>query len=91
MDAFTAHSGMSKQAMESERLRSGLKELLLGPGQLYEALRAKGEVGKATEQSDVRRHRKVCIFATLQKTSSRRSLETRENIGPKFLSFATKE
>jgi type I restriction enzyme R subunit len=44
MDALTAHSTMSKQALESEKVRSGLKDVLLGPAQLYEALRARGEV-----------------------------------------------
>jgi type I restriction enzyme, R subunit len=42
MDALTAHSTMSKQALESEKVRSGLKDVLLGPAQLYEALRARG-------------------------------------------------
>ena len=41
MDAFAAHSEMSKQALDSERVREGLKEVLLGPAQLYEALRDK--------------------------------------------------
>lgn len=50
MDAFAAHSAMSKQALESERVRSGLKEVLLGPAQLYEALRAKGDVAPSAEQ-----------------------------------------
>jgi type I restriction enzyme R subunit len=39
MDALGAHNTMSKQALESERVRSGLREILLGPAQLYEALR----------------------------------------------------
>jgi type I restriction enzyme, R subunit len=39
MDALAAHDTMSKQALESEKVRSGLKDILLGPGQLYEALR----------------------------------------------------
>jgi type I restriction enzyme R subunit len=43
MDAFAAHSTMSKQAPDSERVRGGIKDVLLGPAQLYEALRAKGE------------------------------------------------
>jgi type I restriction enzyme R subunit len=43
MDAFAAHTTMSKQALESEKVRSGLKDVLLGPAQLYEALRARGE------------------------------------------------
>ena len=33
-----------KQALESEKVRSGLKDVLLGPALLYEALRARGEV-----------------------------------------------
>jgi type I restriction enzyme, R subunit len=39
MDALTAHSTMSKQALDSEKVRMGLKDVLLGPGQLYESLR----------------------------------------------------
>lgn len=41
MDAFAAHTVMSKQALDSERVRSGLKDILLGPAQLYEALRTR--------------------------------------------------
>jgi type I restriction enzyme R subunit len=41
MDAFAAHTTMGKQALGSERVRSGLKDILLGPAQLYEALRAR--------------------------------------------------
>jgi type I restriction enzyme, R subunit len=51
MDAFAAHSAMSKQALESEKVRAGLKEVLLGPAQLYETLRAKSEDTKAAESS----------------------------------------
>jgi type I restriction enzyme R subunit len=39
MDALDAHTTMSKQALESETVREGLKSILLGPAQLYEALR----------------------------------------------------
>ncbi|HMU63656.1 MAG: DEAD/DEAH box helicase family protein [Nitrosomonas sp.] len=39
MDALAAHSTMSRQALDSERVRSGLKDILLGPAKLYEALR----------------------------------------------------
>ncbi len=39
--ALDAHSAMSKQALESAEVRRGLMEVLLGPGQLYEALRQK--------------------------------------------------
>ncbi|WP_440111528.1 type I restriction endonuclease subunit R [Acidovorax sp. BL-A-41-H1] len=41
IDAFGAYTSMSKQALDSERVRAGLKDVLLGPGQLYEALRAR--------------------------------------------------
>ncbi len=43
MDASSALSSLSKQALESEQIRSGLKDVLLGPAQLYETLRAQGE------------------------------------------------
>jgi hypothetical protein len=36
--ALAAHSIMSKQALESERVRADLKDVLLGPARLYEAL-----------------------------------------------------
>ena len=39
IDAFAAHSTMSKQALDSEKVRNGLRDILLGPAQLYEALR----------------------------------------------------
>jgi type I restriction enzyme R subunit len=42
MDAFDAFSTMSKQAIDSDKVRLGLKHVLLGPAQLYEALRARG-------------------------------------------------
>ena len=42
IDAFEAHSTMSKQALDSATVRDGLKDVLLGPGQLYELLRSKG-------------------------------------------------
>ena len=43
MDALAAHNTMSKQALESEKVRSGLRDILLGPAQLYEALRERSE------------------------------------------------
>nr|WP_216842329.1 DEAD/DEAH box helicase family protein [Acidovorax sp. SRB_14] len=42
IDAFDAYTTMSKQALDSEKVRSGLKAILLGPAQLYEALRERG-------------------------------------------------
>jgi len=42
MDAFEAHGTMSKQALDSDRVRNGLKHILLGPSGLYEALRQRG-------------------------------------------------
>jgi type I restriction enzyme R subunit len=46
MDALAAHTSLSKQALESPRIQEGLKDALLGPGQLYEALRARGAPGR---------------------------------------------
>jgi type I restriction enzyme R subunit len=46
MDALAAHTTMSTQALASERVRSGLRDVLLGPAQLYEALRARAEAGE---------------------------------------------
>jgi type I restriction enzyme R subunit len=39
MDALDAHQNMSRQALDSARVRAGLKSILLGPAQLYESLR----------------------------------------------------
>jgi type I restriction enzyme, R subunit len=39
MDALGAHISMSNQALNSERVREGIKDVLLGPAGLYEALR----------------------------------------------------
>ncbi len=39
IDALAAHGSMSRQALDSERVRAGLKSILLGPAMLYEALR----------------------------------------------------
>ena len=47
MDALDAHTTMSTQALGSERVREGLKDILLGPAQLYEALRARSGFGGA--------------------------------------------
>ena len=44
IDAFDAHTTMSKQALDSAKVREGLKDVLLGPAQLYEALR---DIGRA--------------------------------------------
>ena len=37
--ALEAHTAMSTQALDSEAVRSGIKDVLLGPAQLYETLR----------------------------------------------------
>jgi type I restriction enzyme R subunit len=39
IDALDAHQKMSQQALDSKKVRAGLKDILLGPGQLYETLR----------------------------------------------------
>jgi type I restriction enzyme R subunit len=41
MEALDAHATMSSQALGSARVRDGLKDILLGPAQLYEALRVR--------------------------------------------------
>lgn len=41
MDALDAHTTMSTQALNSEKIRDGLRDTLLGPGQLWEGLRAR--------------------------------------------------
>ncbi|MCT8004000.1 DEAD/DEAH box helicase family protein [Sphingomonas sanguinis] len=50
IEAFEAHSSLSKQALDSQKVRDGLKEVLLGPAQLYDALRerAKQEMSGAS-------------------------------------------
>ena len=49
MDAFDAHSSMSQQALASKRIQEGLKDILLGPGQLYEDLRRRSMHGGENE------------------------------------------
>lgn len=39
--ALDAHTTMSTQALNSELVQAGLKEILIGPSQLYEGLREK--------------------------------------------------
>jgi type I restriction enzyme, R subunit len=41
MDALAAHGMMSKQALDSAKLRGEMQDVLLGPGKLWEELRAK--------------------------------------------------
>ena len=43
MDTLEAHTSMGTQALNSERVREALIDILLGPGQLYEALRQRAE------------------------------------------------
>ena len=44
MDAMMAHSTMSTQALNSEKVRAGLQDVLLGPAKLYEALRERNYI-----------------------------------------------
>ena len=48
MDAMAAHSAMSTQALNSEKVRAGLQDVLLGPARLYEALRESKSMSTAT-------------------------------------------
>lgn len=43
IDAMAAHEAMSSQALNSAKVRDGLRDVLLGPGQLYEELRKRDE------------------------------------------------
>ena len=45
MDALAAHSAISKQALESKQLQADMKDVLLGPGKLWEGLRERGSSG----------------------------------------------
>ncbi|TIL67578.1 type I restriction endonuclease subunit R [Mesorhizobium sp.] len=45
IDAMDAHQAMSQQALGSKKVQDGLKDVLLGPGQLYEALRSRRDGG----------------------------------------------
>ncbi|WP_174822340.1 hypothetical protein [Ruegeria arenilitoris] len=45
IDSYAAHSAMSKQALESEKIQSSLLKLLLERGQLWETLRGGGAEG----------------------------------------------
>ena len=51
MDALAAHGMMSKQALESPTLRRAMLDVLLGPGQLYEELRDRGDRGDAASRA----------------------------------------
>ena len=51
MDALTAHTSMSKQALESEQVRHGLRDILLDHTGLYEELRQKAEDGVSVDQA----------------------------------------
>lgn len=47
IDALDAHQKMSQQALGSDKVRAGLKDILLGPAGLYEALRGQGGEGSS--------------------------------------------
>jgi len=44
MDALDAYTTMSTQALHSERIRNCLRDNLLGPAELYEGLRSRGQM-----------------------------------------------
>jgi len=52
IDAMDAHRSMSEQALGSKRVQEGLKDILLGPGNLWELLRSRnGALDEAAEKS----------------------------------------
>ena len=55
MDAFAAHNTMSKQALDSDKVRNGLRDILLGPAQLYEALRSRADNNASARESTIQR------------------------------------
>ncbi|EPR43548.1 type III restriction protein res subunit [Desulfovibrio sp. X2] len=48
MDALAAHTTMSKQALESQRVQQGLRDILLDQAGLYEALRERSHKAETT-------------------------------------------
>ena len=50
MDALSAHTTMSKQALESEKVRHGLRDILIDQAGLYEALRSRGMEGPSASR-----------------------------------------
>ncbi len=48
IDAFDSHATMSKQALDSERVRDGLKDILPGPTQFYEVVREQSASNRAS-------------------------------------------
>lgn len=50
MDAMAAHQTMSKQALNSESVQARILSTILGPGELWEALRAPNGAGERPEQ-----------------------------------------
>jgi type I restriction enzyme R subunit len=51
MDSGAAFSTMSKRALDSDKLRQRLKEVLLGPVALYEAWRQKGQAPDGSQRT----------------------------------------
>jgi type I restriction enzyme R subunit len=51
IDALEANQTMSRQALDSPKVRAGLKSILLGPAQLYEALRGRATPGPESAPS----------------------------------------
>ncbi|MER2552332.1 MAG: hypothetical protein ABTQ28_03570 [Thauera sp.] len=54
MDALSAFTSMSRQALESERIRAEIKAILPGPGRLYQLLRAARSAGEGGESRPCR-------------------------------------
>lgn len=53
MDALAAHTTMSTQALDSERVRRGIRNVLPGPAQLFESLREKPPTPSPVQASRV--------------------------------------
>lgn len=53
MDAFAAHGTMRRQALDSEKVRARLKDILLGPAQLFLLAPRRGRRGRAVGSAKV--------------------------------------
>lgn len=57
MDALDGHLTMSTHALGSEWVRGGLRDILLGPAQLYEALQNKSVTQHPGLRTEVKEHK----------------------------------
>lgn len=64
--ALDAHTTMSSQALDSEAVRSGLKDVLLRPARLYESLRGRVALTRRRSVEAGHRQRGACQREALE-------------------------